>query len=315
MSGVTRPLDTPRPISVVLRGRGNKPRLFNMESGLQVINVSGKPSQVYVRRSILKESSSLILVISGSPGIAQYYIPFADRLYEDHDRMVDVCVLGHLGHSPGLHNDQSRDWFSLEDQLAHKLAFLDVNYPQLGHSIGCYVILHMLQSCVHIEKAILLFPTIERMAESVNGKKFLSFSIFLQLAIFCHWLTTLLPVCIRRNVLQFWFSDTPAAQREHMIDATLAINNTGLYNIFNMAGQEMKVVSQLPTDIIEQYLNKLVFCYSTDDKWVPPDCFSKILDMFPEGDIVQCDCAHAFVLTASDEIANFCYNKLDTTYT
>ena len=43
----------------------------------------------------------------------------------------------------------------------------------IGHSIGAYIILHLLKNCHRAEdvtKCILLFPTIERMAISPSGR-------------------------------------------------------------------------------------------------------------------------------------------------
>ena len=90
-------------------------------------------------------------------------------------------MVSHAGHSPGVYkqpaSEQERDWFSLEDQIDHKLAFLQETAPNktslylVGHSIGCHVILKMLKHVVpsRVKKIFLLFPTIEKMAITPNG--------------------------------------------------------------------------------------------------------------------------------------------------
>ena len=96
-----------------------------------------------------------------------------------------MSVVSHAGHSPGVHkqppsqDDQggTRDWFSLEDQISHKLAFLQERAERkrtlylVGHSIGCYMILKMLKHLApsQVRKIFFLFPTIEKMAATPNG--------------------------------------------------------------------------------------------------------------------------------------------------
>jgi len=71
---------------------------------------------------------------------------------------------------------------TLPGQIYHKLAFIRDHIPPpprthphlqlilIGHSIGCYMILSLLRSRVRVHRAALLFPTVERMAESPSGR-------------------------------------------------------------------------------------------------------------------------------------------------
>ena len=65
------------------------------------------------------------------------------------------------------------------EQITHKQIFLEEHIPSkskiilIGHSIGAYIILHLLKNCsraTDVTKSILLFPTIERMAISPSGR-------------------------------------------------------------------------------------------------------------------------------------------------
>ena len=81
--------------------------------------------------------------------MGHFYIPFASKLFELGHGSYDVAVVSHAGHSPGYYRPTEgggNDWYSLEDQVAHKMAYLrehasgkDTLYL-VGHSIGCYVI-------------------------------------------------------------------------------------------------------------------------------------------------------------------------------
>jgi predicted alpha/beta hydrolase family esterase len=66
----------------------------------------------------------------------------------------------------------------LEGQIRHKLTFIrdylpkDVKLILIGHSIGCYMILKLLDDLEshQVLRCFMLFPTIERMAESPKGQ-------------------------------------------------------------------------------------------------------------------------------------------------
>lgn len=87
------------------------------------------------------------------------------------------------------HFTESRNWQDVDGQAEHKLAYFADHLPPscrriilIGHSIGCYIILKMLTSgfssssvngrTTHREvlQSCLLFPTIERMAGSPQGR-------------------------------------------------------------------------------------------------------------------------------------------------
>ena len=88
--------------------------------------------------------------------------------------------MSHAGHSPGFYkqsDDEGRDWYNLEDQIAHKLAFIEERARHkkslylIGHSIGCYMILKMINHIdpSRVKKAFFLFPTTEKMAATPDG--------------------------------------------------------------------------------------------------------------------------------------------------
>ena len=119
-----------------------------LQEGMQVVDVHGIPTHVYCRHA-RSAKSPFIMVVTGSPGMVHFYIPFVDRIFELHGGRSQVCVIGQAGHSPGVAKETTsnngRDWYSLEDQVEHKLAFLE-RYARdrdslylIGHSIGCYM--------------------------------------------------------------------------------------------------------------------------------------------------------------------------------
>ena len=141
--------------------------------------------------------------------MGHFYIPFASRLFELGEGSYDVAVLSHAGHSPGYIkppppvqsgeeeeqdtvSDKSdsgaavgdegsesthRDWFNLEDQIEHKLAYIREHASDkdslylVGHSIGSWMVLQLMKRLdpSRVKKILLLFPTIEKMGTTPNG--------------------------------------------------------------------------------------------------------------------------------------------------
>ena len=267
----------------------------------------------------------MILVITGSPGVAHFYIPFVDRLYELWQERLDICVLGHAGHSPGVvrkSDGVGRGWYNLEDQIAHKLAFINeraanMQLHLIGHSIGCYMILHLLGRLPpeRVGKAVLLFPTIERMSETPNGRLMKPFFASYQwVVIFVVWLLAILPTWLQNLVIRWRFRTTPREQLESVKQGVMSIDTKAMYNVLNMAHQELEVVNELPVRLIAQHQSKLAFYYGAKDRWNMPDSYSNIRDQFPSADIVRCPHGyrHGFVLYSSSQVAEICFQKIST---
>ena len=303
---------------------------------MEVVDVSGVPTHVYSLSSTPRRSSSLVLVISGSPGMAHYYVPFADKLFQLALGSCDVAVMSHAGHSPGClrsstqgvqggssshpGNGSDRNWFDLEDQIAHKLSYcknVAGAYHSLyliGHSLGCYIILEMLKELNPeiVKKVVFLFPMIEKMSTTRNAISWNPFITtwrgpFTALV----WLGSSFPEWFRHFVLNRHFHSTPEAHREHVIRGTMNIDSTSIHNILCMAEQEMNEVITPPFEVIDANIGKIVFYYGREDHWNMESSYSDMAERYPQGDINLCSkgCSHAFVEEHSDEMAEFVYNK------
>ncbi|XP_078031330.1 lipid droplet-associated hydrolase [Epinephelus lanceolatus] len=210
------------------------------------------------------------------------------------------------------------DVFGLNGQIEHKLAFLRKHVPRetslvlVGHSIGCYIILDMMKRNPELKiiKAIMLFPTIERMAQTPQGK--------VMTPVLCHlryvaylplFLLSLLPegfkACLTKLVLRVIRS----------MDHTVVQPTVGLLsgdcaaNAMYMGGQEMKKVLERDNMTIEKNLEKLIFYYGATDHWCPVQYYHDIKQDFPRGDFRLCDKGfhHAFVLDAGREVAKMVF--------
>uniref|UniRef100_A0A3Q0SXF4 Lipid droplet-associated hydrolase n=1 Tax=Amphilophus citrinellus TaxID=61819 RepID=A0A3Q0SXF4_AMPCI len=205
------------------------------------------------------------------------------------------------------------DMFGLNGQIEHKLAFIRKHVPRetslvlLGHSIGCYIILEMMKRNPELSvlKAVMLFPTIERMAQTPQGK--------VMTPVLCHMrYVAYLPL--------FLLSLLPDTLKVSLIKLVLA--NYGLSccdlfplsaNAMYMGGQEMRKVLKRDNTTIKKNLDKLIFYYGATDHWCPVQYYHDIKQEFPHGDFRLCENGfrHAFVLDAGREVAEMVFEWLD----
>ena len=104
---------------------------------------------------------------------------------------------------------------SLDEQITHKKIFLEEHIPSkskiilIGHSIGAYIILHLLKNCsraTNVTKSILLFPTIERMAISPSGRYVTPMvTCFKWFAIAAVTAFSCLPEFVKKGLVQWWW--------------------------------------------------------------------------------------------------------------
>ena len=317
---------------------------------MNVEEINGIPTHIFSLKAdhyARPRNNSLLLVVPGSPGMGHFYIPFATKLFELGQGRYDVAVVSHAGHSPGhirpsqvdpsrpkdVQSNRSiasnteedshggRDWYSLEDQIAHKLDYIRKHASNkdslflVGHSIGSWMILHMLQKLEpsRVKKIALLFPTIEKMGITPNGQKLAPlFSTLRRPFTALVWFMSSIPNFFRRFVLNRYFHTTPSEHVEHMSEATMNINSSSMYNILRMAYQEMDEVMELPLHIIDEHIDKMVFYYGVGDRWTVESCYEDMAARYPDKDVYLCTKGfpHAFVECVSDEMAEFVYSKL-----
>lgn len=305
---------------------------------MQVEHINGIPTHVLTLKddNLPAETSannSLLLVVPGSPGMGHFYIPFATKLFQLGKGKCDVSVVSHAGHSPGHSKDDSNvesgidlevhsssDWYSLEDQIAHKIAFLRKYEGRqslylVGHSIGCWIILQMLHQLdpSRVKKIVLLFPTVEKMCITPNGQRLAPlFTTWRKPFTTLVWFASWIPAWCKQYFLKHYFHTTPEDHLEHITQATINIDSKCMYNILCMADQEMKEVVEPPLDVIDRNIDKLVFYYGDEDRWTVKSCYENMKARYPDKDINLCKnkFPHAFVECASEQIAEFVFSKL-----
>ena len=244
-----------------------------------------------------------------------------------------------------------RDWYNLREQVEHKLAYLrehahvctDPESPRtgvcqhrrmrtiylLGHSIGCYVILKMLEELESsgsdsdrhlyrkIAKVFFIYPVLEWMAETPKGRMLHPFFSTLRApATFLVWLLSLLPQGLKEFLLgTLVFRSVPKPHLEHVTRAVTNIDSRSIHNILSMAEEELRVVREPPLSVIAKHIRKLEMYYKEGDKWTLDSSYRRMADSFPNAaeSISMCrleGVIHSFVIESSDEMADFVCSRL-----
>ena len=150
----------------------------------------------------------------------------------------------------------------------------------IGHSVGCYIILELLAQLGiigiknRVKHAFLLFPTIERMSETPNGKV-LTFAttFFMWLIYFMGCLVASLPSFIQRPLIDIFYikRHEPNKLVSNMDEVVLKMcsNYSCVRSCFHMGRNEMHYVKALKTSLITQNRDLLTLYYGTTDKWCP----------------------------------------------
>ncbi|XP_040586708.1 lipid droplet-associated hydrolase [Mesocricetus auratus] len=265
----------------------------------------------------------LIFIIPGNPGFSPFYLPFAKTLYSLTKGRFPVWMTSHAGFamapkdkilaSPVETNAQEiEDVYGLNGQIEHKLAFLRAHVPKdvklilIGHSIGSYIALRLMKHVPELPviHTFLLFPTIERMAETPNGRLATPILCWFRYVLYAasYLVFKPCPEIIRS------FITTKALQRLNFtceIPVKNALQPFCLANAAYLGSQEMIHVRKRDDEIIKEHLPKLTFYYGKTDRWCPVKYYEDMKKDFPEGDIRLCEkgIAHAFVLGFNQEVA------------
>ncbi|XP_078397673.1 lipid droplet-associated hydrolase isoform X1 [Cetorhinus maximus] len=274
-------------------------------------------------------SKVLFLIIPGNPGIVCYYKPFMQILYKILNQKYPIWAISHAGHCVPpediemMEDIELEDVFGLNGQIEHKLTFLRKNVPKdiklvlIGHSIGCHMILEMMkrEPKLQVLKAVLLFPTIERMAESPQGKLMTPVLCKLRFLMYVPiYFLSFVPESVKASLVR-WALQGLQSLDEATVSATLNLFNVDCAaNAMYMGSQEMMQVVQRDDSTIGQYLNKLIFYYGSNDHWCPVKYYEDMKRSFPDGTIHLCQkgIRHAFVLDANAEMAQMLKDWLCT---
>lgn len=205
--------------------------------------------------------------------------------------------------------------YTLQGQISNKVTCIKDTISAstklflIGHSIGCYMILHMLKQLDsnRVLKCFQLFPTVERMALSPKGQ---TTTPMLRYFRWAAWPIVALPYFfipdfVKRRILEWFFQD-PTICPSAITGTMRLINPTSVCQSFNLAHEEMNTVLEADYELIREFASKLFWYYGAKDHWCPVEYYQDMKNRFPQMDIVLCKegFEHAFVLKASKPMAD-----------
>uniref|UniRef100_A0A5F8GZM4 Lipid droplet-associated hydrolase n=1 Tax=Monodelphis domestica TaxID=13616 RepID=A0A5F8GZM4_MONDO len=220
-------------------------------------------------------------------------------------KLLVLIVPGNIRSSKDPSPGTIDDVFGLKGQVDHKLTFL-----RRGHFIGTYILLEMLKQAPQllVFRAFLLFPTIERMAKSLNSKVATPLLCWLRYALYVplYVVLSLLPVRFKARLASLILQKLKM-ENEILVHLMNSLNMSCVANVMYLGSQEMRTVLERDNSTIQKYFKKLMFYYGASDLWCSVQYYEDIKKDFPSGDFKLCKRGihHAFVtsLESSQEMA------------
>ncbi|XP_012280823.1 lipid droplet-associated hydrolase [Orussus abietinus] len=300
-----------------------------------MIPINGVPTHVMTQGCWIEEDlapggcKDIVVLITGNPGIPEFYKGFIKSLKEKLPSETPVWVVGHAGHvqPPKLLHAKPSDipdkqLYDMKGQYDHKMQFIKKYVPKdarlhlVGHSIGSWFILNLLRD-EEIEqrtvKCYLLFPTIENMLDTPNGKFYTSIvSWLIPVLLIFTWIFSCFPYILQFYLVRLFgiFYGIPAKSIKAVLQL---LNYTVLNNVFMLANEELQRVRELDHNVIEKHASKLWFYYGTRDGWVPVSYYENLKACHPKVDAVLCKRRfyHSFVLNNDVEMGYIVADKIN----
>lgn len=267
------------------------------------------------------EDIAHVVFIPGNPGIVGAYRPFLRSLCQKTDRKkFRIAAMSYPGHdNSGLPDREEQGMYSLEEQIEHKLAFINETVPPksrlvlVGHSLGCYMIMQLLKRNAlanhQVEKIGLICPVIANMAESPAGQIFGPFCkkhpyLGTALVHFASWL----PASLLRTQFEKAFTEhlrTPDLYRSGLVSIVINFlqQPNCVMNAVNIGIEAIDKLQGLDVDILELYKDRCTMWYTPIDHWVPSGMYQTLAQNHKDYDIKSFLVYHAFMLHAADEVA------------
>lgn len=155
-----------------------------------------------------------------------------------------------------------------------------------------------------VNKSYLLFPTVEYMAQTPNGKILTNYVKYVVwLLVFLSRMFTFLPTIVQNALINIYIYIT-GIPKYHLDNIKQVVKPGVLKRVFFLAYEEMDQVLQRNDRSIRDNLNKIKMFYGEHDGWTPISYYEKIKKDFPGIDVKLSHLNHAFVLNASSAVGD-----------
>ena len=285
----------------------------------------------------------IIIFIPGNPGQIGFYHDFLSALYKTINRPSNksgnqFTILA-IGHNNFDHPDScdyraeericieendlnfvekstaaNREPHHVELQVLNKLIILkkllkvsleNCHVIFIGHSIGCYIILRMLQDraigSVH-GGSILIHPALENLALTAKGStitRYFYYKLDLVIRSIAFMMDTILPKAAKLFITK-WLCEPDFVQTSSdMVIESVAqvIDSNNLTALIQMAKSEFATVKNIDHELlIRPHVAKLRLIYALDDHWVNTENLKELREQYADLFIEEQPNKHAFVM-------------------
>ncbi|XP_014212970.1 lipid droplet-associated hydrolase [Copidosoma floridanum] len=294
-----------------------------------VVNINQVPTEIIAYNCWIEEvgldingKKDIVILITGNPGVPAFYKEFASQLQSMLPTDVPIWIIGHTGHAINPEDNVNHSYpdlkthshlYNLNGNLEHKVQFVrkyspaDARIHLIGHSIGAWFVLNLLKNNdieKKVSKCYLLFPTLERLAETVNGKFLINFALRISfILVFLSWIFTLFPYFLQASLIRIFgfFYGIPSKLDDAILQL---VSPLPVQSAFFLGENEMHQIKNRNDSTISQHKNKLYLYYGMMDGWVPIRYYEDLKKRFPDIDAHLCKRSfrHAFVLQDSVEM-------------
>ncbi|KAG9455025.1 hypothetical protein H6P81_007929 [Aristolochia fimbriata] len=232
-----------------------------------------------------------VLLIPGNPGVAAFYKDFVEAVYQLFEGNASVTAIGHI--SQTKKNFEGRRLFSLQDQIDHKVNFINQELQNekvpillVGHSIGAYIALEVFRRFPEqVIYTIGLYPfltlnrksLVQSILVRVTASKILTVafcSILTFLGLLPNWFKRIL---VKRFVGQSCSTSTIGATCSHLLQYST------MQNVLYMAMTEFRKLSEQPDwAFFRANQTQLAFLFGINDHWGPLTLYEEISKHAPD---------------------------------
>ena len=201
---------------------------------------------------------------------------------------------------------------TIEGQIKHKIAFVEENIHKdvklilIGHSFGCYLALKMLDQLQHSTlKCLMLFPTIDRLAETPRARSVMRmFSVTSLCFQICVYLFNFFPYSMRFKLVEFFHGGRNRYPHCVHRAATCFLTPYSVKHFLITTLSAMQTVKELEdTGLIEKNHEKLRLYVSPFDHYFPEDHHERFKSNYPDLEMITCGTGHSFQNEDGETIA------------
>lgn len=292
-----------------------------------------------------KGAENVIVFVPGNPGALGIYHDFLELVFKQ-SRGFQILAIGHNNFDHPNHVSYAKsekifidekelnfvektqakeylhDPYHVELQVLNKLIILkrlissETKITFVGHSIGCYVIVRLLQdkqlASAHAG-SILIHPALENLASTEKGLYFdrvFKLKLDLPMKLVSFLLDTLLPRSLKMLLTrQLCSSDFLKVSSNVVLESIMQLACSRHFDaLVRMAKSELATVKQLDCEqLIRPHVSRLKLLYAKEDHWVNRSHREALKQTQKNIHIEERNVMHAFVMDpkAVDEYARF----------